>query len=285
MAAEPVVLALRAGALRLALRPDLGGCIAGLWLGELPVLHSTEPLALTSARPSGCFPLAPYSNRLGFCRFGWRGQAHTTLPNSGESPHAMHGVAWQQAWQVLSAGPDSAELGCRHTADAAWPFDFELRQQVALRDHALALRLQLRNTGTSPQPVGLGWHPYFAKRTGSRLRLVVDARWESDADGLPTHRVAQPAIDAEVSQLALDHCFEGWPGEAVVGDELLRMRLSSSLSRVVVFTPADKPFYCVEPVSHVNNAINLVDPLAHGLRELAPGDQAEAWMTLEVRAA
>ena len=52
---------LHAGALRLALRPDLGGSIAGLWHRHLPVLRCTEPAELAGARLSGCFPLLPYS--------------------------------------------------------------------------------------------------------------------------------------------------------------------------------------------------------------------------------
>ena len=39
---EPA-LELRAGELCLALRPDLGASIAGLWLGDLPVLRSVLP--------------------------------------------------------------------------------------------------------------------------------------------------------------------------------------------------------------------------------------------------
>jgi aldose 1-epimerase len=46
MTVTPLAVELSAGALRLALRPDLGGVIAGLWHGGLPVLRSTEPLAL-----------------------------------------------------------------------------------------------------------------------------------------------------------------------------------------------------------------------------------------------
>ena len=64
---------LQAGALRLALRPDLGGCVAGLWHADRPVLHSFEPEALTGSRPSACFPLVPYSNRIGRRRFHWQG--------------------------------------------------------------------------------------------------------------------------------------------------------------------------------------------------------------------
>ena len=58
--------------------------------------------------------------------------------------------------------------------------------------------------------------------------------------------------------------------------------MRSSLPYLVVFTPQTKPYYCVEPVSHVSNAIHMADPLAHGLRKLAPGESFEASMTLAV---
>ena len=94
------VVRLAAGDLRLEARADLGGSIAGLWLEELPVLRSTEADALASARLSACFPLAPYSNRLGFRRFRWHGEEHTTAPNFEGSPHSLHGVAWLREWHL-----------------------------------------------------------------------------------------------------------------------------------------------------------------------------------------
>ena len=48
---------LRAGALRLAVRPDLGGAVAGLWHGDTPVLRSTDPARLATARDAAVFPL------------------------------------------------------------------------------------------------------------------------------------------------------------------------------------------------------------------------------------
>jgi sugar lactone lactonase YvrE len=50
----------------------------------------------------------------------------------------------------------------------------------------------------------------------------------------------------------------------------------------VVYTPDTKPYYCVEPVSHVPNAIHMSDPAAHGLRALAPQATMDAWMKIEV---
>ena len=46
---------LHVGDLRLVLRPDLGGCIAGLWRSGEPVLRSTEPAALQSVHDAAVF--------------------------------------------------------------------------------------------------------------------------------------------------------------------------------------------------------------------------------------
>jgi aldose 1-epimerase len=276
------ILELRAAELRLALRPDLGGAIAGLWLGDTAVLRSTEAAELATSRLSGCFPLAPYSNRLGYRRFRWMGHDHTTQPNFDDNPHSVHGVAWQRPWTVVSSGAAEAELAYSHTADAHWPFAFDLHQRFVLTPDALELHLAITNRAATPQPVGLGWHPYFPKRPRSRLHIELGERWDNDPSGLPTRKVPQPGIDGDVSHLAFDNCFEGWKGPARIRDEKMSLRLTSSLPYLVVFTPDTKPYYCVEPVSHVSNALHMSDPAAHGLRALAPGATFDAWMKLEV---
>jgi aldose 1-epimerase len=144
------------------------------------------------------------------------------------------------------------------------------------------VHLALTNLAAHPQPVGLGWHPYFPKRHHSRLHIELSSRWDSDASGLPTRQVPQPGIDGDVAHLAFDNCFEGWKGQARIRDEKLSLRLSSSLPYLVVFTPDTKPYYCVEPVSHVSNAIHMSEPAAHGLRALAPQATFDAWMKIEV---
>jgi aldose 1-epimerase len=275
-------LELHSGPLRLALRPDLGGCIAGLWHNELAVMRSTEAAALAGSRQSASYPLAPYSNRLGYRRFRWLGQDHTTQNNFDDNPHSVHGVAWQRAWLVMSSSATQADLRYQHVADAHWPFPFSLSQRFVLTPDALEVHMAITNTGAQPQPVGLGWHPYFPKRSRSRLHIELTDRWENDASGLPTRRVPQPGIDNDVAHLSFDNCFEGWRGAARLRDEKLSLRLTSSLPYLVVFTPGDRPYYCVEPVSHVSNAIHMADPVAHGLRSLAPQATMDAWMKLEV---
>lgn len=274
---------LRAGDLRLALRPDLGGAIAGLWHGAEPVLRSAEPGDLGGPRLGGCFPLVPYSNRLGYRRFRWQGRDLTTQPNFDGSDHSLHGCAWLEAWRVGMFDATRAELTLGHRADGHWPFTFDVVQTFELVPDALTVRLALTNIDARTQPVGLGWHPYFPKRSRSRLHVECSGRWESDpATQLPTRHVTQAGIDAEVRHLDFDHCFDGWRGGARLRDERFSLTLTSSCERLVVFTPPTRDYFCVEPVSHVSDAIHMVTPEAHGLVALEAGQTLEAWMRLQV---
>lgn len=273
---------LRAGSLRLALRPDLGGAIAGLWHGATPVLRCTEGADLTAASLSACYPLVPYSNRVGHRRFHWQGQEHQLAANFEDYPHTLHGVARLRAWTVLSSSATQAEMVYRHTADADWPFAFDVHQRFGLTPQGLRVGLAITNRAEQPQPVGLGWHPYFEPRPQARLHLDVTERWDGDAEGLAKTVVPQAGIHDAVADLDLDNCYGGWQGPALISDAQLALRLTSSLPYVVVYTPTTKPFYCVEPVSHVSNAIQMADPAAHGLRTLAPGATFDAWMQLDI---
>lgn len=273
---------LHAGALRLALRPDLGGCIAGLWHRETPILRSAEPVALASSRAAASYPLVPYSNRIGYARFRWKGHDHTTRPNFDGIPHSVHGLGWQRPWETVSSSATELVMRLRHAGDADWPFSFEATQYVTLTPQAMHLEMIVTNLADVAQPIGLGWHPYFPKRARSRLHIDCAERWDSDAAGLPVRKVAQPGIDSDVIHLDFDHCFDGWRGAARIRDERFSLQLTSSMQRLVIYTPQTKDYFCVEPVSHVSNAIHMADPLAHGLVSVAPGGSTRGWMQLDI---
>jgi aldose 1-epimerase len=280
------MIRLQAGALACELEPRLGGCIAGLWLGDLPVLRSTPAAQLTSSRQSGCYPLVPFSNRIGQATLEWQGTRHPLVRNNGAEAHAIHGVGWQRPWEVLESDEQSALLSYEHRPDASWPFAFDCSQGFRLREHTLAVTLSLTNQSREPAPAGLGWHPWFVKRPHSHIAFRAAGRWEMGDDKLPTQRRAHAGLDADAATLDVDHCFDGWDGVVRLHDELLRIRLTSSLSRVVVFTNGSREHIAIEPVSHVNNAVNLLqsgsDPAQLGLLTLQPGESCSAQMAIEV---
>ena len=174
---------LRAGALRLALRPDLGGCIAGLWHRDLPVLRCTEPAALASRAAVGCFPLVPYSNRLGYRRFRWKGNDYThRRPTSTTARIRCTAWAGMRPWEIVSRARSNVVLRYRHGADDDWPFAFEARQYftpVAAGD-----RVRWCSTTTPPSRSRWAWAgtPGFRKRARSRLHIELIDRWDSSRE-------------------------------------------------------------------------------------------------------
>jgi aldose 1-epimerase len=278
---DSAAVELRQGALRLALRPDLGGAIAGLWLDDLPVLRSCAPAQLSDVRASGGYALVPYSNRIAQRRFSWAGRSYTLASNCDE-PHTLHGTGWLDAWNVSERSAQRAALDYTHPSDAHWPFAFHVEQVFELKPDALRITLAATNIDARQTPMGLGWHPYFVRRARSRVHLELQHRWDADATKLPIKRVPQSALDADVAVLDLDNCFDGWSGPARIRDERLSLRLTSSLGYAVVYTPPGRDYFCVEPVSHVNNALNSDDPKARGVVALAAGETLHAWMQLEV---
>jgi aldose 1-epimerase len=285
-AGDKPMIELKAGSLRCELQPALGGSIAGLWLGTLPVLRSTPANQLQSSRLSGCYPLVPFSNRIGQASLQWQGTQHPLVRNDGDQPHAIHGVGWQRPWAVLDSDETSAMLAYEHRADAAWPFAFDCSHTYRLRPTGLEMVLALTNQSDQPAPAGLGWHPYFTKRSASHLRFRAEGRWEMGPDKLPTRRTQASGIDADCAGLDVDHCYDGWDGVAELRDEAMRVRVLSGLGRVVAFTNASRPYVAIEPVSHVNNAVHLYAaglPAADlGLVVLAPGESMMAQMSIEV---
>ena len=280
-------LHLRAETTICELRPDLGGCITGLWLAGVPVLRSAEHGDVPTARASGCYPLVPFSNRVAHATLQWNGTGHPLVRNNAPEPHAIHGVGWQRAWSVLEQTDQFALLAHEHRADDAWPFAYDASQSIRVTPGSVELTLSVTNQSPTPAPMGLGWHPYFVKRHRSRIAFDATGRWEMGDDKLPTRHLPSRGLDGDCAQLDVDHCFDGWRGVVRLKDEQLRTRITSSLSRLVVFTNDTRDFIAIEPVSHVNNALGvpgkpLADAQALGVKVLQPGESMSVDMRIEV---
>ncbi len=289
-------LTLRAGALRCELKPELGGCIAGLWLDDLPVLQSTPAAQLHSVRLAASYPLVPFSNRLAHAVLHWNGTAHPLVKNWPPDPHTIHGVGWERPWTVLQESESMALLGYRHRADNAWPFDFETSQAFRLDAQGLEMTMSITNQSDHAAPVGLGWHPFFVKRPGSHVHFATEGRWDMGPDLLPSHRAAHAGLDTDTTALAVDHCFDGWTGPATLRDAQMTVQISSTLQHLVVYTLPSRSDIAIEPVSHANNALNMLgqspqtDALsspqakALGIVVLQPGASFSCEMRIDIAA-
>jgi aldose 1-epimerase len=236
----------------------------------------------TAPLDMACFPLVPFSGRIGYGRFTWEGRTVELERGLPDEPHAIHGDGWLGSWTVTAqTDREAAMVFCR---TAPWlPFRYRASQRFALEDGLLRASIAVTNLGERPMPLGIGLHPYFDRRPGVKLSADVQAVWWPDAAGIAHElRPIPPEFDfrspREVQTLAMDHNFAGFSGRALIDDTAERRRLAIEADPVfgtlVVYVPPGQDFFCVEPTSHAADVVNmppgqLLDP---GLRVLAPGE-------------
>jgi aldose 1-epimerase len=139
--------------------------------------------------------------------------------------------------------------------------------------------MAVTNRHDSSAPVGMGLHPFFPKRHDPVLRFAAGGVWDNGPDALPLRHMAVPAAwdhatQRPVASSRLDNCFTGWDGVAAFAAGPVRVRVEASavFGNVQVFTPGWADFFCVEPVTHVPDAVNGVGlPAGQGMDELGPG--------------
>jgi aldose 1-epimerase len=288
------MLTLRAGHLSLVLAPEYGGSIVGWTTGPVPVLRRPQPDAIMrgDVRGFGCFPLLPFCNRIAHGRFEWDGRSYELDRNFGDHPHTIHGVGWQSAWTLRAVSNDAATLTLVHKGVGAearrWPFAFEAAQRVTLTEAGVVVILRVTNRHDADAPVGLGLHPYFPRAGNPTLRFVAAGVWQNGADSLPERNVAVPADwdhreGRDVGSTVLDNCFTDWDGRARIDvrTHVLTIEASAPFRHLQVYTPAGRDFCCVEPVSHVPDALNHA---GQSMDVLAPGETLEGRITLSLRA-
>ena len=269
------------------------GAILGWRIGRVPILRPAGPEAVLSgrARGMGAYPLVPFSNRIGGGGFRFQGRDYRLTRADPGFATPIHGVGWVRRWAVVARDEASAVLRLRHPcapADLAlWPFPFTATLRVWLAPTRLTLTMRLVNEAAGPAPAGLGLHPYFPRPPGARLQFAATGAWVADAARLPlAHGTVPPAWDhaagRDVGTVALDDVFTGWDGVAVLDlpPWRLRMEASAAFRHLVVFTPPGAGFFCVEPVSHMTDAVNREG--ATGLVVLAPGQALEGEVTMTV---
>jgi aldose 1-epimerase len=275
---------LRAGGLEAALSSAVGGSLARLSLDGVDLLRrapegSTDPLAMAS------FPLVPYPNRIADGRFAFDGRDYQLPLNFGDHPHSLHGFGWQSGWTASETGETAVCLVHDHGGDAGWPWPYRAEQRVAVTASQLSNSLSVTNVGDAPMPIGLGFHPYFQMDAGTTVQFSARSLWLSTPDMLPEREVAADALGNWSQPAAIrgdsliDNVYGGWDGMATVrrGDGLRLTLTATGADWLHVYRPPGEAFFCLEPVSHMPDAIHR-----GGMATLAPGAVAHLSMRIAI---
>ena len=250
-------------------------------------------------RDSACFLMVPYSNRIENSRFRFLDKTYQ-LDNADQ--HAIHGDVRKRSWHIEESSVERVVFGFDSSRyeNINWPWPFAAHAEYRIRDHTFSATLTLCNRSSESMPAGMGWHPFFNRSLYSgeeEVRLCFktpfvypDANDNRIPSGPP--RAAHPEEDFTYETVLpvdrdIDACYRGYDGGGYIRWPKSRVRLDfhcSSCSHLIVFNPASRPYFAVEPVTHANNGVNLLDggDEGCGVCVLQPGEALEAQFSLTV---
>ena len=269
-----MTIELNNGKLRLQVVPDIGGSIIDFSVHHtnqwIPIMRKGES-PLTKSSNASSFVLIPYSNRIRDSRFSFQGKEYQLRE---ADKHAIHGNVRDRALKVEAHSDNMIVMSFHSTEipDINFPFPFSTSLKYSLEDSTLWSQIDITNTGQTSMPAGCGFHPYFNRRiSGStsevELQVTVSGVYPGETP-LPTG----PAVPISSEQnfhtqrtlnVALDHCFAGWNREAILewpGSGIrAHFHADPGLEHIIVYSPAGKEFFAVEPVTNANDGFNLYD--------------------------
>jgi aldose 1-epimerase len=270
-------LLLAAGALRLELLPETGGCVGMFWLqhGD-EVFDLMRPLgdppdALPDALYSGMFPMVPFANCIRDNRCMFNGRRYDVAPNMAGVRLNFHGSGWQLPWHVASADGDRAEfvLSDGRVGDV---YHYTATQRFRL------------------DPVTLSTGAPWCALTRPTFDLWV-GDWEGRAERLTL--VPFEASYATPRHPPADYrnvCYAGWDGRAdiVWPDEGVTLSLSADpiFGHLMFHVPADgQRVFCLEPQSNAPCGFDGLDEgrIGAGVHILDPGESIVGAMRFSVR--
>lgn len=268
----------------LQLLPQWGGRIGALRAAGLDLL---VPISATRFDPlawprGGAYPLIPYSNRLRDARLRFDGRTYALPAHPAAQPHTLHGVSHTLSWQLEALTSTEASMACEYAGEH-WPWPVRAEQHIQLQGNTLHLRIRLVNQGDRPMPGGIGLHPYFKRHSGMRVQWQAGREWSIDDQYLATGSSRQLQAPCQLQAdtqgtLALYH--SQWDGLLQIDypQGCLSLHASAPLEHFVAFAPADAPYLCLEPVSHLADAFNSLeqDWASTGARRIEPGAALEA---------
>ena len=251
----------------------------------------------------------------------WRGE-RLTLPTGAKDGYgtgvgmAAGGLFLKQASESISTNvmPDGGEARVTFRPgdfEQHWPSKTEVSTAVELNGRAIDIRVVARNSGDSPEPIGIGWHPRFAilnedrgqmmlrlpegervevkdRRTGQlsgRLLPVGGTKYDFTAHG-----------GTQLGALNLDDTFvhlkQGLMGNGPMvevrdpeNDYGLRITaMTSTIKAIRVFAPLNSSFISIQPQFNFDDPFGREWPKDEdtGMVVLQPGQTAQWKIRLEI---
>ena len=253
--------------------PEKGATLTRILHNGVDFLYVDEENLASAERPRCGVPfLFPIFGRLSDWKYTWEGREYSM---------AIHGFAHTSAWTVAARSRDALVLVLEANEEtlAQYPFRFRVTLTFRAENGAVSIHQKYENLDTKPMPYNFGFHPYFRVEELSHIRV------ESTAD-VHVDFIAGKQIPLGHGTVGVT-LPEGAPetGAALMGvtgptvlhipeeGKQLTMEFSPDYPQHVLWTQANKPFLCVEPINGTADGLNKGIYLT-----LQPGETKEAFV-------
>ncbi len=304
--ADAGVLAVRSSGWALGVLPGTGASLAygrvrvdGRWVD---LLRPTRAEAFTAWERCASFPLVPWSNRIEGGRLAFRGR-HWQLARTAEDGSALHGAGVAAPWRVVEQSTTRVvmELDSGALVGVNFPWQFRARVEYAVDRSRLTVTTSVENTDVEPFPAGFGHHPYFRRfltaatgQGGPLLHVPAAGGYALDrgvatgaAGPVPAradYRSPRGIGDALVDDV-LTGLEPGAPVRLVYPEATVDITMDEVYSHLVVYAPRGRPYFAVEPVTHVNGgfALHEAGVPGTGVLVLEPAETRSGTFTVDVQ--
>ena len=181
--------------------------------------------------------LVPFAGRIRDAAYTWNELRHDLRPGSSDRD-VFHGVLRESYFELVGVTrePEAARMRFRavtsRSRHAGYPFPLCSDVDYVVRREGIDVSVSVVNTGESPAPITLGWHPYFrlpSARSVDAITLRVNASsvLVTDAQLLPVHGETR-----DVTGTSLD-----FREARIIGTDMIDLTVAKELSIVVSNQP------------------------------------------------
>jgi aldose 1-epimerase len=238
----------------------------------------------------------------------WRGAKIQLPANSGK--FAVHGLLNEekaQDLQTIKTADGQTETAVIHAGDFGghWLSATDLHFMIALSGNAIDIQIRATNAGKTPEPVAVGWHPYFSIPSGLRNQVqlhvpaqrraivnTLDARTTGEFQSVagtafdfrsPQGGPLDDSINVNLSELDRTHgSADSWLRDPKSGYGIRVRAMSPEIQTVHIYSPKNDSFVAIE------DQFNYPDPWGAewkgdtGMVTLPPGHSVTWHVRLEL---
>lgn len=258
--------------------PTLGNNLYCFRVDEFEVIHYDSYFSLTSYY-TGNPILYPFPNRLRNCFYKFDGNNYWQQKNG--IPVFLHSLVYDESWEYNEPiiNEDYVRLETwinvtkKHPIYEGFPWEHKLTIIFEVNKKGFDIKYKVENLSNKTLPFGISYHTFFKKLCGNEnsfIRVPAKHMMELSEELLPTGKLLK--VDGKdfdlrnptpPSHLDLDNCFTSMIKDERVYIDYpniglrIYMDATDDFTHMQVFTPKNKPFFCVERQTCSTDAVNL----------------------------